>query len=54
MKLKNINEEMNINATAEKMWESLSQYGDVSKFHAGVENSHNADVNGFVMLLIWG
>jgi len=43
MKLKNINDEIVVNATPEKMWDILSQYGDVSKFHAGVESSHHGE-----------
>jgi len=40
MKLKQINEEILINVSAEKMWSVLSQYGDVSNFHAGVAESY--------------
>jgi len=32
---------ININASKEKTWETLSRYGDVSTFHAGVEKSIN-------------
>jgi len=39
MKLKNIHEEIYVNVTPERMWKVLSQYGDVSNFHAGVDNS---------------
>lgn len=40
MKLKEIRQKMVINVTPERMWEILSQYGDVSQFHAGVVESH--------------
>ncbi len=40
MKLRNINREIQIKTTPEKMWEVLSQYGDISQFHAGVAESH--------------
>jgi len=43
MKLKKIHEEIHVNTNPEKMWEVLSQYGDVSKFHAGVMESHNIE-----------
>ena len=39
MKLKNIRQEMQIQVPPAKMWEVLSQYGDVSRFHAGVVES---------------
>lgn len=39
MLLKNINEELPINVSTSEMWRVLSQYGDVSKFHAGVKES---------------
>lgn len=45
MKLRNIHEEMLINVTPEKMWQILSHYGDVSNFHAGVEESHSIEGN---------
>jgi len=40
MKLKHIRREMQIQATPERLWEILSQYGDVSSFHSGVVESH--------------
>lgn len=40
MKLKNVHEEIIINITPAAMWQVLSQYGDVSIFHAGVVESH--------------
>lgn len=40
MKLKQIKEKMAIHVTPERMWEILSQYGDVSQFHGGVMESH--------------
>jgi len=40
MKLKNIHQEMKINTSSENMWQILSQYGDVSRFHGGVVESH--------------
>ena len=40
MKLKNIHQEMQIQTSSEKMWDILSQYGDVSRFHGGVAESH--------------
>ena len=40
MKLKNIHAEMTIRTTPERVWEILSQYGDVSRFHGGVVESH--------------
>ncbi len=43
MKLKNIYEEIPVNVTPEKMWESLSHFGDVSNFHAGVEKSYSVE-----------
>lgn len=46
MKLKHIHEEMQIRVTREKMWDILSQYGDVSKFHAGVVESHSEQGSG--------
>ena len=39
----NINEEIIINATPEKMWEVLSNYGGVSHFHAGVKESFSSE-----------
>lgn len=45
MKLKQIRQELTINVTPERMWEILSQYGDVSRFHAGVVESHRLDGN---------
>lgn len=45
MRLKNIHDEIRIDATPEKMWEVLSQYGEVSNFHAGVEESHHVEGN---------
>jgi hypothetical protein len=45
MKLKNIHEKIEINVTPEKMWQILSRYGDVSNFHAGVEESHSLEGN---------
>lgn len=43
MKLRNINEEMPINVSPNKMWEILALFGDVSDFHAGVKESYNVD-----------
>lgn len=40
MNLKNIHHETLIRTTAEQMWKVLSQYGDVSRFHGGVVESH--------------
>jgi len=40
MKLKNIHQEMHIQITPDAMWKILSQYGDVSRFHGGVVESH--------------
>lgn len=40
MKLKHIHSEMPIKTSPERMWEILTQYGDVSNFHAGVVESH--------------
>ena len=40
MKLKKIQKKIRINVTPERMWEILSQYGDVSQFHGGVMESH--------------
>jgi hypothetical protein len=40
MKLKQIHQEMQIQVTREQMWAVLSQYGDVSRFHGGVVESH--------------
>lgn len=41
MKLKKIQQKMRIDVTAERMWEILAQYGDVSQFHAGVVASQS-------------
>ncbi|MEA3274574.1 MAG: SRPBCC family protein [Pseudomonadota bacterium] len=43
MKLRTIQQQMNIRVTSERMWEILSQYGDVSRFHAGVVESHSVE-----------
>lgn len=43
VKLKHIHSEMRIRTTPERMWEILSQYGDVSAFHAGVQESHKVE-----------
>ena len=43
MKPKKIHAEMPVKATPEEMWKVLSQFGDVSTFHAGVAESHNAE-----------
>jgi len=43
MKLRNIHQEIAVNVSPEKMWQVLSRYGDVSQFHAGVEESHRVD-----------
>jgi hypothetical protein len=43
MKLRNIHEEIVINVTQETMWKVLSRYGDVSQFHAGVEESYHVE-----------
>jgi len=40
MSLKHIHCETPIRATPERLWEILSHYGDVSRFHAGVVESH--------------
>jgi hypothetical protein len=40
MKLKNVHQQMQIEVTPETMWAILSQYGDVSRFHGGVVESH--------------
>ncbi len=39
MKLKKIHEEMAIKASPERLWEVVSQFGNVSEFHAGVFSS---------------
>jgi hypothetical protein len=39
MQLKKIHEEMPIKASPEKIWEVVSQFGNVSDFHAGVVSS---------------
>lgn len=39
MKLKAIHCDMQINTSRERMWEILSHYGDVDRFHAGVMKS---------------
>lgn len=41
MKLKQIRHKIAINVTAQRMWQVLSQYGDVALFHAGVVESHS-------------
>ena len=46
MKLKQIQQKIEINVTPERMWEILSQYGDVSHFHAGVVESHKEPGSG--------
>lgn len=38
--LKNIHQEIKIDADSHHTWLALSKYGDVSKFHAGVEKSY--------------
>lgn len=38
--LKNIHQEIKIDADAHQTWAALSKYGDVSKFHAGVMKSY--------------
>lgn len=40
MKLAKIHQQIRIKATPERLWEVLSQYGDVSNFHAGVQKSY--------------
>lgn len=40
MKLKKIHHEIQVKISPEKMWEILSQYGDVSQFHGGVVESY--------------
>jgi len=40
MKPKNIHHETLIHATPEQVWTALSHYGDVSRFHGGVVESH--------------
>ena len=46
MKLKNIHGEILINATPKRLWEVMTEYGDVSNFHAGVKESHHAEGSG--------
>lgn len=41
MKLWEIKQVQRVQVEAEKMWQVLSQYGDVSQFHAGVFESHS-------------
>jgi len=41
MKLREIKHRQRIQVDAEKMWQILSHYGDVSQFHAGVLQSHS-------------
>ncbi len=41
MKLKRIRQELTINVAPERMWELLSQYGYVARFHAGMLESHS-------------
>ncbi|MEA3411531.1 MAG: SRPBCC family protein [Pseudomonadota bacterium] len=43
MKLKKIHREIPVKVSRERMWEILKQYGDVSRFHAGVVRSYKAD-----------
>lgn len=45
MKLKNVHQSISINVSPEKMWDVLSQYGDVSNFHAGVVESTSVEGN---------
>ena len=45
MRLKNIHDKIHINATPERMWQVLSQYGEVSNFHAGVKESYHVEGN---------
>lgn len=40
MKLKKVRQEIPVAVSQEAMWEILSQYGDVSDFHAGVVRSY--------------
>ncbi|HFQ61466.1 MAG TPA: SRPBCC family protein [Epsilonproteobacteria bacterium] len=44
MNLANVHYEMLMEASTQKVWNVIRQYGDVSKFHAGVERTTN--VNG--------
>ena len=46
MKLKAIHQEIRVQVNAERMWQVLSQYGDVSRFHAGVVESHKEPGSG--------
>ncbi len=41
MKLRKIHYQLQVDITAEKMWQVLSRYGDVSQFHAGVKQSYS-------------
>lgn len=43
MKMTNIHQELVINSSPEHMWKVLAQYGDVSLFHAGVEESYKVE-----------
>ena len=43
MKLKNVHQEIVINTTPPKLWAVLSQFGNVSTFHAGVVESNKLE-----------
>jgi len=43
MQPKHIHAEIEVRTTPQRMWDTLSKYGDVSTFHAGVVESHKVD-----------
>lgn len=45
LSLRHVAYAVEIGADAEKIWAVLSQYGNVSKFHAGVHESHRVEGN---------
>ena len=45
VKLTTVTARLKIDATAEKVWEALAQFGNVSSFHAGVDRSVPKDGN---------
>lgn len=44
--LSHIHREVTINAPRDRVWQALSQYGDVSRFHAGVDSSVKVEGSG--------
>jgi hypothetical protein len=45
VRLKHVHSQIEIAVTPDRLWQVLRQYGDVSKFHAGVVESHQLPGN---------